>query len=161
MTLLQRLTRALGTHRVLKTIGLYPPYLGAGVRVTRAAPALDELEVEMTLRPWTRNYVGTHFGGSLYSMCDPFYMLMVLERLGPGYIVWDKSASIDFLKPGLGTVRAKFVVTDERLAEIRDEVEREGKSRPRFEVEVKDEEGAVVARIGKVLSVRKKASRTG
>jgi acyl-coenzyme A thioesterase PaaI-like protein len=156
MTLWQRITAALGPHRLLRAMCLYPPYLGAGVRVTRADEGLRRIDVEMRLTSLNRNYVGTHFGGSLYAMCDPFHMLMLIERLGPEFIVWDKSASIDFLRPGRGRVRASFEISDQRLAEIRDEVERQGRAHPRFEVVVVDESGAAVARVSKLLSVRKK-----
>ena len=92
-------------HRL---INLWPPFLGAGIRVTRIAPGWREVDVEMKLRRWNRNYVGTHYGGSLYSMADPFFMLMLIENLGREYIVWDKSASIRFRKPGKGVVRAEL-----------------------------------------------------
>ena len=73
----------------------------------------------MKRRFYNRNYVGTHFGGSLYAMTDPFYMLMLIQILGPGYIVWDKSASIKFVKPGRGSVTADFHVTNEFVEEIK------------------------------------------
>ena len=72
-------------RRTMRLLSLYPPYLGAGVRVTRVSDDLRTFEVEMKLRFYNRNYVGTHFGGSLYSMCDPFYMLILLEALGRDY----------------------------------------------------------------------------
>lgn len=156
MTALQRLARLFGPHRFLRTIGFWPPYLGAGIRVTRADADLRVIEVELALRVWNRNYVGTQFGGSMYSMCDPFYMLMVMENLGRDYIVWDKSATIEFKRPGRGRVRARFELTLDVLASIREEVEREGKSHPRFTVRVLDDGGTEVARIYKVLSVRRK-----
>ncbi len=156
MTPLQRLARWFGPHRFLRVIGLWPPYLGAGVRVTRADADLRRIEVELSLRFWNRNYVGTQFGGSLYSMCDPFYMLMVMENLGPDYVVWDKAATIEFKRPGRGRVRACFELTEDALASIREEVAREGRSRPRFTVRVVDDEGHEVARIYKVLSARRK-----
>ncbi|HVH11342.1 MAG TPA: YiiD C-terminal domain-containing protein [Gemmatimonadales bacterium] len=155
MTFWQRLTSVLGAQRVLRALRFWPPYAGAGIRVTYADRQLREIAVEMKLRPWNQNYAGTHFGGSLYAMCDPFYMLMVIANLGPDYSVWDKSATIDFLKPGRGRVRARCKLTDEQLRHIRDGVEREGKAHPRFEVTVVDEAGDAVARVGKELSVRK------
>ena len=157
MTLWQRLTARLGAHRVLRLMRLYPPYLGAGVRVSQVDPGLARIEVQMDLTLLNRNYVGVHFGGSLYAMCDPFYMFMVMERLGPGFVVWDKAATIDFLKPGRGRVTAIFELSDDRLAEIRAEVDAQGKSHPRFEVTIRDEQGEPVARVGKTLSVRKRA----
>jgi len=102
MSFLQRVARRVGNDRFLKFMGFYPPYLGAGVSVTRVSKDLTVLEVEMKLAQWNRNFVGTQFGGSLYSMCDPFFMLMLMMQLGDGYVVWDKSASIEFSNRGLG-----------------------------------------------------------
>ena len=156
MTFLQQMTEWLGPRRLFWAMRFYPPYLGAGIRVRNIDPSLRFIEVEMPLRPWTRNYVGTQFGGSLYSMCDPFFMLLVMMRLGPAYIVWDKSAQIDFLKPGRGAVRARFDVSEDQLKRIKDGVEREGKVNPVFEVTVADLEGIPIARVTKTLSVRRR-----
>src|SRR5689334_18498320 len=95
-------------RQLQRRINFYSPYLGAGVRVTRVSEDFRQVDVEMPLRFYNRNYVGTHFGGSLYSMCDPFYMLMLIHILGPEYIVWDKAAAIRFKKPGKGVVKASF-----------------------------------------------------
>lgn len=89
-------------------------------------------------------------------MTDPFFMLILLENLGKDYIVWDKSAQIKYKKPGKGTVRASFRISPEQIEEIRVSTDREGKIQPRFEVQVVDEEGEVVAEVEKVLSVRRK-----
>jgi len=156
MTFLQELARRLGNHRFLKLLRFYPPYLGAGVSVTEVAPDLTVLEVEMKLSGWNRNFVGTQFGGSLYSMCDPFFMLMLMMQLGDDYVVWDKSASIDFLRPGRGKVKARFELPRERVEQLRAETQERGKINPAFEVTVVDEHGEAVARVKKVLSVRKK-----
>jgi hypothetical protein len=80
---------------------------------------MRSVKVRMKLTRWNRNYVGTQFGGSLYSMVDPFYMLLLIEQLGRDYIVWDKAASIDFISPGKGPVYAEFHVDDALLDEIR------------------------------------------
>jgi hypothetical protein len=93
---------------LLKWMSYWPPFFGAGIRIREISDDFTYVRVEMKLRFWNRNYVGTHFGGSLYSMVDPFYMLMLIENLGRDYIVWDKSASIRFLKPGRGRVSAEF-----------------------------------------------------
>lgn len=83
-------------------LNFYPPYLGAGVRVRHISADLRLVRVKMVLRWYNRNYVGTQFGGSLYSMVDPFFVLMLMENLGPDYIVWDKAANIEFVSPGGG-----------------------------------------------------------
>jgi len=137
-------------------LNLWPPFLGAGIRVKRFQPDWKAIEVEMKLRRWNSNYVGTHYGGSLYSMADPFYMLMLIENLGSDYIVWDKSATIRFKKPGKGKVTAAFRLSDEQLEQIREALKRAEKIDRIFTVEIKDESGAVVAEIEKQLHVRKK-----
>lgn len=141
---------------LLRLINVWPPYLGAGIRVTRISEDLRTYEVRMKLGWFNRNYVGTQFGGSLYSMCDPFFMLIVLEGLGRGYEVWDKWASIRFRRPGRGTVYATFHVPEEEIEAIRREADAQGKTEPRFTVEVRDEAGEVVAEVEKLLHVRRK-----
>ena len=140
---------------MLRLINIWPPIAGAGIRV-RWSPDRKSVDVEMKLRFWNRNYVGTHYGGSLYSMTDPFYMLMLMNNLGPGYIVWDKAAAIRFRKPGKGKVRAEFRLTDTQLDDIREQLTALPKYEPVFKVEVKDEAGEVVAEVEKVLHIRKK-----
>lgn len=137
-------------------MNLWPPFFGAGIHVKRLQPDWKAIDVEMKLHFWNTNYVGTHFGGSLYSMTDPFYMLMLIENLGRDYIVWDKSASVRFKKPGRGKVRAEFRLSDEQIKEIRQGLKSQEKMEPTFLVEVKDETGAVVAEVQKVLQVRRK-----
>ena len=139
-------------------INLYPPFLGAGIRVKQLQSDGKAVDVEMKLRFWNRNYVGSHYGGSLYSMTDPFYMLMLIENLGPEFIVWDKSASIRFRKPGRGTVTARFRLSDEQIEDIRRTLETEDKVEPRFTVEIRDDAGNVVAEVEKLLHIRKKAA---
>ena len=110
------LIERLGKARLLRWImTLYPPYLGAGIRVQHMSADFRHVKVRMGLGWYNRNYVGTQFGGSLYSMTDPFFMLMIMENLGRDYIVWDKAASIDFISPGKGPVHAEFRVDDELL----------------------------------------------
>jgi acyl-coenzyme A thioesterase PaaI-like protein len=139
-------------------MNLWPPFLGAGIRVTRLQPDWRAIDVEMKLRFWNANFVGTHYGGSLYSMADPFYMLMLIENLGRDYIVWDKSASIRFRKPGKGKMLASFRLTEEQIESIRQQLQTQEKVEPTFVVQVTDENGEVVAEVQKLLHVRKKPS---
>jgi len=141
-----------------RLINLWPPFLGAGIRVIRISPGWREIDVEMKLRRWNRNYVGTHYGGSLYSMTDPFFMLMLIENLGRDYIVWDKSAAIRFRKPGKGVVRASFRLSDEQIQEIRDALATAEKIDRTFAVEVKDEAGTVIAEVQKLIHVKRKSA---
>ncbi len=154
---IRRLIGATLKDHLDKVLNLYPPYLGAGVRLTEVGDDYRHIRVEMPLRWYNRNYVGTHFGGSLYSMCDPFYMLMLVKNLGPDYIVWDKAASIRFRKPGRGTVHAIFILPEDRLQEIRRAADADGKTEPEFTAEVRDRHGDVVAELHKTIYVRRKA----
>jgi acyl-coenzyme A thioesterase PaaI-like protein len=136
---------------LLRLLNLYPPFFGAGIRVRRLEHGY---ETRMTLRFYNRNYWGTHFGGSLFAMCDPFFVLTLAERMGKGYAIWDKTTTIQFLRPGRGTVRARMEILPERVAEIRSAADRDGRANPEFVVEVLDESGEVIARLEKVVSVK-------
>ncbi|MDE1151246.1 MAG: YiiD C-terminal domain-containing protein [Micavibrio sp.] len=139
-----------------RLMNFWPPFLGAGVKVTEISDDFDDVKIKMKLHRWNSNAVGTHFGGSIFSMTDPFYSLILLKNLGKEYIVWDKAASIKFKKPGKGTLTAHFNVSKERLQEIREEASKNDKSEPVFTVYVKDEAGDVVAEVEKTLYVRRK-----
>ncbi|MBI5549377.1 MAG: DUF4442 domain-containing protein [Deltaproteobacteria bacterium] len=139
--------------QLTRVLNLYPPYLGAGVRVRELGPR--GYEASMAQRPWNSNYFGAHFGGSLYSMCDPFFALILMKNLGPGYAAWDKSATIRFRKPGQGRVTARFEVPEDRISEIRRQVDAHGKSEPVFTTQVLDERGELVAEVEKHVHVRK------
>jgi Domain of unknown function (DUF4442) len=134
---------------------LVAAFVGAGIRVTRWDADWRAVDAEMKLMWWNRNFVGTQYGGSLYSLTDPFYMVMLIENLGPGYVVWDKSASIRFRRPGRSTVRAEFRLTGEQIDEVRAALEKEEKVEREFAIEVKDESGVEVAEVKKVVHFRK------
>lgn len=137
-------------------LNIYPPYWGTGIWVKKISKDYREVLVEMKLRFYNRNYVKTHFGGSIYAMVDPFYMLMLMQILGKDYIVWDKSAHIEFVKPGRGTVWAHFVITDEQIEDILKKTENGERYLPEFHVNVTDESNDIVAKVKKVLYVRKR-----
>ena len=159
--LLQILGGSKSPAHLRRLVNLWPPFLGAGIRIQRIAADMKAVDVEMKLRFWNANYVGTHFGGSLFAMTDPFYMLMLMANLGSEYIVWDKASSIRYRKPGKGTVRAEFRLSDAQLDDIREKLKTLPKYEPMFSVEVKDLQGTVVAEIEKVLHVRKKDQQPG
>src|SRR6266849_5377935 len=136
-------------------MNIWAPFLGAGIRVKRLGHDWKEIDVEMKLRWWNANYVGTHYGGSLYSMTDPFFMLMLIENLGKDYVVWDKSASIRFKKPGRGTVSARFRLSEQQINEIKQALKTQEKIERVFRVEVMDESGSIIAEVEKRLHIRR------
>ncbi len=143
-------------RKLLRWMSWWPPFLGMGIVVLRISGDFREVDVEMVQRFWNTNYVGVHFGGSLFAMTDAFYMLMLMENLGRGYIVWDKAAQIRFRRPAKGTVRAEFRLSGEQIDEVRRAAESAAKVEPVFAVEIKDESGEVVAVVERTLHVRKK-----
>ena len=143
--------------RIFKMIvNAWPPYLGAAIGVEDIADDWCTLSVAMKLHWYNRNYVNSHFGGSLFSMTDPFYMLMLMRNLGPGYVVWDMAARIQYLRPGRGKVSAVFSLDARRLEEIRQKAEGGQKVTELFFVDVVDERGEKVAAVKKTLYIRKK-----
>ncbi|TGL65269.1 DUF4442 domain-containing protein [Leptospira jelokensis] len=134
----------------------YPPYIGAGIRIKKIAKDLSFFQVEMNLRFYNKNYVGVHFGGSLYSMCDPFFMLILLEQLGSDFIVWDKVGSMTFVKPGKGKVTATFAIPESEIQRIKTEVETKRKGEYHFTTNVFDEGNDIVATLEKTIYIRKR-----
>jgi len=142
-----------------RIMNLWPPFLFSGIRLTRVSEDYREAEVQLKKHWYNQNYVGVHFGGSLFAMTDACYMVMLLQVLGKAYYVWDQRASIEYLKPGRGTVTARFAVTDERLQEILDRTASGEKYLPEFVVEIKDAEGDVVARVVKTIYIKRKPAK--
>ena len=135
----------------------WPPFLGAGIRVKSFSDDFRDAVVEMKLGRLNRNAVGTHFGGSLYAMADPFLAIMLMHNLGDRYLVWDKAGSIDYVAPGRGIVHARFTLTEERIAGIRAQAAGGEKVLPEFQVEVRHKsDDTLVALVRKTLYVRLK-----
>lgn len=134
----------------------WPPYWGTGIKVDYVSEDYREIVVSMKLSWYNRNYVGTHFGGSLFAMTDPFYMLMVHKALGNQYYVWDKAGHIDFIKPGRSKVTARFLLTDAMLEDIRRNTAGGDKYFVDFKVEIKDETEERIAEVVRTLYIRKK-----
>ncbi len=139
---------------------LWPPFVTSGIHVTRMSPDWRHARVELRMRPWNRNYVGVHYGGNLFSMTDPFWMILLKECLGRDYIVWDKAAEIEFTKPGRGTVSATFDVDDTVLDTIRHATASGDKYLHWFDTDVVDADDDVVARVRKQVYVRRKRDRS-
>jgi len=138
-------------------INLYPPYWGTGISVRSISPDYREIWVQMKMRWYNRNYVRTHFGGSLYAMADPFFMVMLMHILGKQFVVWDKAAHIEFIKPDRGTVSARFLIQEEEIETIIKNTSGGQKYFAEFSIDIKNEAGEKVARVIKTLYIRKKS----
>ena len=137
----------------------WAPFLGTGISIEKIAPDFSSATLQMKARWYNRNAFGTHFGGSLYAMVDPFYCLLLVALLGEEYYVWDKAANIEFIRPGKGTVRAVFTWTPAQIAEIKAQAASGEKIFPERVVDVVNEAGEIVAKVHKTLYVRKKPAK--
>ncbi|MCC3278887.1 DUF4442 domain-containing protein [Arthrobacter sp. zg-Y40] len=144
---------------VRRFMNIWPPFAFTGIRVTRLDP--DYLGVSMRLREhwWNRNVAGVHFGGSLFAMTDPFWMMLLLHHLGKDHVVWDKSAEVDFIKPGNGEVTAEFTLAKADVERLRKLAANGDKVLEWFSVDITDKTGAVVARVRKQVYIRRKRDR--
>ena len=139
-----------------RLLNLWPPFLVNSIRVQSLAHDYSEAVVALRLRPWNRNYVKSQFGGNLFAMTDPFWMLLAMHRLGNDYYVWDQAASIDFVAPGREHVYARFHLDDATVDELRAAAAGGDKVLCWFENEICTASGEVVARVRKQLYVRLK-----
>ena len=145
------------TPKLLKLgLNLYPPYLGAGVKITHISEDWRELHVSMALRWYNRNAVGTHFGGSLYSMVDPHLMLLLIRLLGDEYWVWDKTAEIEFIKASKHKVSSVITISSDDLAEIKRQTIDGEKYLHEFMIDIRDENKDLIAKIKKIIYTRRK-----
>ena len=137
-------------------MNIWPPFIGAGIKIERLSQDYKNAVISLRMGLLNRNIVGVHFGGSLFAMTDPFFMIMVQHNLGKDYVVWDRAAKIDFIKPGKGKVRAQFEVSTEQIEELRIAAADGKKTLRDFQVEIRDSSGELVAVVVKTLYVRMK-----
>ncbi len=137
-------------------VNLWPPLFFTGIKATYISNDFKEIDVQLKLRWYNRNYVGVHYGGSLFSMTDPWYMLMLFHVLGGTYYVWDKQAEINYIKPGRGKVTAQFRLTDELINQIKEKTATGEKYLPEFMVEIRDETNQLIATVKRTLYVKLK-----
>ncbi len=137
-------------------VNLWPPLFFSGIKVIRVSADYREIDVALKLRWYTKNYVGVQYGGSLFSMTDPWYMVMLMTVLGRNYYVWDKTVEIDYIKPGKTHVYAKFLLTQEKIDEIKSKTANGEKYLPEFLIEIRDENNELIAKLKRTLYVKLK-----
>jgi acyl-coenzyme A thioesterase PaaI-like protein len=148
----------IGPNAFRHFMNCWPPLIAMRIHIERIAPDWREIDVRMKLSLRNKNYVGTHFGGGLFAMVDPFYMLMLSRVLGKSYVVWDKSATIDFVAPGKSTVYAQFRITQAQLEEMLCATADGKKFEPTYEIFIQTVSGETIAKVAKTLYIRKKKS---
>ncbi len=135
---------------------LWPPFFFSGIKLEKVTPDFRYIKVRLKLRFWNANYVGTQYGGSIFSMTDPFYMLMLINNLGPDYIVWDKAANIRYMRPGKSDLMAEFEISEEDVKQIREALESQKSMDWNRTVVIRNKEGTTVAKVEKVLYIGKR-----
>ena len=139
-----------------RLINLWPPFVFNAIRIQSLSDDYSEAKVVLRLRPWNRNYVRSQFGGNLFAMVDPFWMLLAMHQLGSDYYVWDKAGAIDFVAPGHEDVYAHFKLEPAVVDELRAAAAGGEKVLRWFETEVVTADGKVIARVRKQIYVRLK-----
>jgi acyl-coenzyme A thioesterase PaaI-like protein len=139
-----------------RLMNLWPPFLANAIRLQSLSDDWSQAQVVLRLRRRNRNYVGSQFGGNLFAMVDPFWMLLAMHRLGPDYYVWDQAGSIDFVAPGREDVYAHFQLDDATVDELRTAAANGEKVLRWFENDITTASGEVVARVRKQVYVRLK-----
>jgi len=114
----------------------YAPYKGAGIEIDKIDLANHHIRVKMPLTRKNRNIAGVHFGGSLYSMVDPFYMLLLIHHLGP--------------------VHADIRVDFQEIEQIKALAENYAPVIRNYSLNIFDEAGLRIAEVQKTLYIRRK-----
>jgi acyl-coenzyme A thioesterase PaaI-like protein len=149
--------RKLTMSRYLKRwLNRWSPFQGSGIRVRRISPDFREVDIEMAHCRWNTNRNETHFGGSLFAMTDGMYMMILMENLGPDYVVWDQSASIRFRRPARSAVRAEFRLSEEQIDAVRRAADTQTKVEPTWTIDITDCSGEVVAVVERTMSVKRR-----
>ena len=134
----------------------FPAYRRTGARVYFLSHDWHDVHITLGLNWKTKNYVGSVFGGSIYGALDPMYMVQLINILGKEYVVWDKSATIKFLKPIKKNVYARFLITPEILTEIISKVKSDNKYSIDLATNFQDENGIIYAEVTKTLYIADK-----
>jgi acyl-coenzyme A thioesterase PaaI-like protein len=158
MSILKRLQSVPAITKFI--LNRYAPYRGAGIQIEKIDFPNYHIRVKMPLTRKNQNIVGVHFGGSLYSMIDPFYMLLLMHHLGPKYIVWDKAAKIQFLSPGRGTVYADIRIDSAEIKHIKTLAEDYSAVNRIYQLSIYDETGVRIAEVEKTIYIRRKKPKS-
>lgn len=151
------LIKLLGKGFAFKLLfNISPMYRRTGGRLIEVSDDLKFVKIKLPLTYKTRNYMGTLYGGHMYSCVDGIYMVQLINILSKNYVVWDKSASIRFRRPGNQTLFAEFKITDKLLAEIKNGIREHQEKDFHLSVHLSDKEGNVYAEIEKVIYIANK-----
>lgn len=136
---------------------LSPMYRRSTARVSEISDDLHYVKVTIPINYKNKNYVGSIFGGSLYSATDPIFMIQLINILGNDYVVWDKSACIKFKRPVREKVFVEFILSEEDIAQIKQDVKAKGEIDVEKTIQIKNDNGTVFSEVHKIVYVADKA----
>lgn len=155
--LLRKLSKGKTPIWLLRFISrFWGPFRGAGIYIDHISDDYRTVKVRLKKRWLNTNYVGTQFGGSMYAMTDPFYMLMIINNIGDNFVVWDKFATIRYKKPGRTDLFANFELSQQEIDDIVTTIKEHNKMDWQKDILVKDTDGDVVAVIVKTIYIADK-----
>ncbi|RKF03038.1 acyl-coenzyme A thioesterase PaaI-like protein [Tenacibaculum lutimaris] len=136
---------------------LSPMYKRSTGKIIYVSDDLLNVKVKIPVSYKNKNYVGSIFGGSLFSATDPIYMIQLINILGNDYVVWDKSSSIKFIKPVYEDGFIDFIFSTDEIEEIKKRVEVEKKIDLIKELEiVSKDKSTVFTKIDKTIYIADK-----
>lgn len=98
---------------------LSPMYRRSTGKIINVSDDLLSVKIRIKLSYKNSNYVGSIFGGSLFSATDPIFMIQLLNILDSNYVVWDKAATIKFKRPARETCFVDFIFTLDEIEQIK------------------------------------------
>lgn len=148
------------SERTLKwALSLYPPLLFQRIWVKKFHKGFRGVDVKISNSFLNRNYNGSIFGGTIYAATDPFYAILfdqLMQRKGYKCRVWLKSASIQYLKPGLTNLYFTLKITDEMIAEAEQALNEYGKFVKAYPMELYNKQGELCATVINEVYLRTK-----
>ena len=131
-------------------------YKNTGGKLIKVSDDLHYIKIQLLFNYKTRNYVGTIYGGHMYSSVDGIYVIQLIHILGDNYIVWDKSAKIKFKRPANKTLFADFKISDELIEQIKNDIVKDKKKDYNLFVNLTDVNGNIYAQVEKVIYIASK-----
>lgn len=157
-TLTKVLKRFFSDAQIFKHgFNLSPMYRRSTARVSEISEDLHYVKVSIPINYKNKNYVGSVFGGSLFSATDPIFMIQLVNILGNDYVVWDKSASIKFKRPVREKVFSEFIFSKEEIEQIKQDVEAKGEIDIEKIIQIKNSQDTIFCEVSKVIYVASKS----
>lgn len=136
-----------------RRLEIYPPWWMMRIKVLKLENDWRHIRIRLPLTWISRNMGGSMFGGFQASLADPIAPL-ACAKIFPAYHVWTRHLSVDFVRPGVTDMELRFDFPPEKEKEIRETLERRGRSTPSFEYGLYDNQNRLCTKIICVVAIR-------